>query len=123
MDFNLKFPAQITDKFVGAIMIEGDLALVDYIGIRCILSSDAAQLVSDLARSLPVLSLFVPSKHTHSEPDTILPRTDTRVYIMMAKLAYELSSTELLPSLPVIVRFCGTSKGSADGFELVTSIL
>ena len=39
MDFNLKFPAQITDKFVGAIMIEGDLALVDYIGIRCILSS------------------------------------------------------------------------------------
>ena len=42
---------------------------------------------------------------------------------MMAKLAYELSSSELLPSLPVIVRFCGTSKGSADGFELVTSIL
>jgi hypothetical protein len=79
--------------------------------------------VSDLARSLPVLSLFVPSKHTHSEPDTILPRTDTRVYIMMAKLAYELSSTELLPSLPVIVRFCDTSKGSANGFELVTSIL
>lgn len=39
MDFNLKFPAQINDKFVGAIMIEGDLALVDYIGIRCILSS------------------------------------------------------------------------------------
>lgn len=39
MDFNLKFPAQITDKFVGAIMIEGDLALVDYISIRCILSS------------------------------------------------------------------------------------
>ena len=35
----MKFPAQITDKFVGAIMIEGDLALVDYIGIRCILSS------------------------------------------------------------------------------------
>ena len=42
---------------------------------------------------------------------------------MMAKLAYELSSSELLPSLPVIVRFCGTSKGIADGFELVTSIL
>ena len=35
----MKFPAQITDKFVGAIMIEGDLALVDYISIRCILSS------------------------------------------------------------------------------------
>ena len=41
---------------------------------------------------------------------------------MMAKLAYELSLSEFLPSLPVVVRFCGTSKGSANGFELVTSI-
>ena len=36
---------------------------------------------------------------------------------MMAKLALEISSSELLPSIPVIVRFCGTSKGSANGFE------
>ena len=38
---------------------------------------------------------------------------------LMAKLAVTISASS---ELPVIVRFCGTSKGSANGFELVTSI-
>ena len=39
--------------------------------------------------------------------------------VLMAKLAKELS---VLSELPVIIRFCGMSKGSANGLELVTSI-
>jgi hypothetical protein len=39
---------------------------------------------------------------------------------LMAKLAHELFRIE--PKHPVILRFCGTSKGSATGLELVRSI-
>jgi hypothetical protein len=41
---------------------------------------------------------------------------------LMAKLAQECMSRQLFPDVPVIVRFCGTSRGSVDGLGVVTSI-
>ena len=50
----------------------------------------------------------------------IIGRSGTGKTALMAKLASEVRAKD--PRRPVIVRFCGTSKGSADGLSMVQSL-
>ena len=68
-----------------------------------------------------------PSADYHGISLSLVGRSGTGKTALMAYLAHQLHNHELQNKLqqearPVVIRFCGTSKGSADGLSLVRSL-